>query len=355
MGRVFLLHPRSSAQTTVLDNTYQVNNKFCSDRNKFNLECYYEPLSSCTLEDALGTNETIDHLKSRKVDQYTYISDSDLVYKEYWKRNISHKTIVIENRGDSHYNPYIFSAFRKCCVTSGRDDWWLSIFSAYFIRPNKLTLDLMDTYRNASSLRHLDRHGKCVGIYIRHGDKGVEMPLVKTSNYLTIAKFLLDNGMTSLNNQGKYAMSLHSHEISVLLEQFYSMNRSVHNSTAHTVFVGSEDPEAIEDAIRWGTAENVHVLYTNIFDRRTDVSTSLGWDEQVALKKAHMNKHHPLEYFSMLLNLDYLLRCNVYVCALGSNFCRVLDELRVTVANKANAHYVDPRVYSNNKTNGYLY
>ena len=79
MGRVFLLNPKSSVQSIILNNTYQVNNSFCKDRKKFNLECYYEPLSSCTLEDALRPGETIDNLVSRKIDQFTYISDTDLV------------------------------------------------------------------------------------------------------------------------------------------------------------------------------------------------------------------------------------------------------------------------------------
>ena len=338
MGRVFLLNPKSSVQSIILNNTYQVNNSFCKDRKKFNLECYYEPLSSCTLEDALGPGETIDNLVSRKIDQFTYISDTDLVQKNYRNRNISHKTIVIENRGDVQYFPAMLSSFSSCCHAAGSNDWWLALFSAYFIRPNKPTLALMDTYRNTPTLKHLDHNGKCVGMYIRHGDKGVEMPLVKTENYLRIAKFLLDNDMTSLNNQAKYVMPLHSNDLKALIQQFYSTNRSIHNGT-RALFVGSEDPEAIEEAIRWGKTENVHVLYTNIFDRRTEVSTSLGWNEQVALKESRKNIHHPLEYFSMILNLDYLLRCNVYICALGSNFCRVLDELRITVANKANAHF----------------
>jgi hypothetical protein len=43
----------------------------------------------------------------------------------------------------------------------------------------------------------------------------------------------------------------------------------------------------------------------------------------------------------MLLNLDNILKCDSFVCTQSSNFCRVIDELRVTVGAKINAHYYD--------------
>lgn len=33
----------------------------------------------------------------------------------------------------------------------------------------------------------------------------------------------------------------------------------------------------------------------------------------------------------MLLNLEYALKCDAFVCTLMSNWCRLIDELRATV------------------------
>jgi hypothetical protein len=57
--------------------------------------------------------------------------------------------------------------------------------------------------------------------------------------------------------------------------------------------------------------------------------------QQKAVSKDGKFVHHELEYFSMLLNLDVHLRCAAFVCPIESNFCRVIDELRATVGNKA--------------------
>ena len=38
-----------------------------------------------------------------------------------------------------------------------------------------------------------------------------------------------------------------------------------------------------------------------------------------------------LEYTSMLLNLEYALKCDAFVGTLASNWCRLVDELRATV------------------------
>ena len=51
--------------------------------------------------------------------------------------------------------------------------------------------------------------------------------------------------------------------------------------------------------------------------------------------------HDNLEYLSMLLNLEYALKCESWVCTLASNFCRIIDELRCTVGAKCNRHFAD--------------
>jgi len=106
------------------------------------------------------------------------------------------------------------------------------------------------------------------------------------------------------------------------------------------LFLGSEDPGVIEEGSSWARARGWKVVYTELFDRRS-VSAGFNFTEQEEQKKQKKHVHHELEYFSMLLNLDYHLKCRAYVCMMKSNFCRVIDELRATVGGKANRHYMD--------------
>ena len=101
-----------------------------------------------------------------------------------------------------------------------------------------------------------------------------------------------------------------------------------------TVFIGSEDPDVIDQALRWGEKHKWRILYSKLFDRRTDVSTGLDWIKQVKMKRKQQFKHHEHEYLSMVLNIYYHVRCNAYVFTLPSNFCRIIDELRAAVGGK---------------------
>jgi hypothetical protein len=106
------------------------------------------------------------------------------------------------------------------------------------------------------------------------------------------------------------------------------------------MFLGSEDPKAMDTAQEWGKKNDFTVLYSNLFDRRS-VTTSM---DSATQKKAIARGefvHNEWEYFSMVLNIDAHIRCNAFVCTHRSNFCRVIDELRATVGNKANRMYAD--------------
>ena len=54
----------------------------------------------------------------------------------------------------------------------------------------------------------------------------------------------------------------------------------------------------------------------------------------------HPTPPHP-QYISILLNLEYSLKCDAWVCTLASNSCRLIDELRATVGGKANYVFAD--------------
>jgi len=71
------------------------------------------------------------------------------------------------------------------------------------------------------------------------------------------------------------------------------------------------------------------------------VDTNLNYSQQVSLRKSGRLVHHEMEYFGMLLDLDFHSRCNAFVCTQKSNFCQIIDELRATVGGKAGAQLAD--------------
>jgi hypothetical protein len=105
-----------------------------------------------------------------------------------------------------------------------------------------------------------------------------------------------------------------------------------------TLFITTEDPQVLVDAESWGAANHWTILFTNLFDRSQQTAYKT-WDEQH--KKGTVATHDVLEYISMILNLQYAIQCEAWVCTLASNSCRIIDELRATIGGKANRFYAD--------------
>eukprot|EP01038_Epipyxis_sp_PR26KG_P009839 gene9839-13233_t len=365
LNRIFVVNPFSMAKNAdFLDNTWQTNNSFCIKQNKKNLECYYEPLTNCSTNDILNGKNNINFLKS---DKSTYISDTDISNKQLWNSPElnSARVILLENRGDvSSAYPIRFQSQLDCSriKSEAYSYWWRAIAHAYLLRPNKATLDLIQEYRTAHHNYHHfkkknssdindaramsvhDGHKKsvtngyssndhCISTYVRRGDKHVEMNLIQTKYYLKQVdlfwdEVFSDNSIGFLGIAGKNVTKKRHHN-----------SKSTHTINKMLV-IGSEDPSAIDDAVAWGNKTGWKVIFTDLFDRHS-VSASLNYSIQSQQRLHQTQKHHELEYFSMLLNLDYLLRCQAFVCTMMSNFCRVIDLLRSTVAYKANYHMAD--------------
>jgi len=265
----------------------------------------------------LTDGKTVEQLKSARSTEYsedhTYFRDSDVFQKSLYNMT-SQKVILLENAADAQAAvPEVMRKFVHCThlIEGITFYWWRAVSAAFLLRPNEATRKLLKEYSNLDFNPNKER---CVSIYIRRGDKHVEMKLIKTYKYLKVAKMFYDNGL-----------------IPGLPET---------NNSRPVIFIGSEDPTAIDETIAWGNQNNWKVIYTNLFDRKS-VSAYMNDTEQVAVRSAKVAKHHDLEYFSMLLNLHYHLQCEAYVCTMASNFCRVIDELKATVAGKIHRHYAD--------------
>lgn len=162
-------------------------------------------------------------------------------------------------------------------------------------------------------------------MYIRHGDKGIEMSLVETYKYWEAAVTLHNNGLVS---------GSHSTNITIY-------NGSGRVDAGGSVFIGSENASAIAEFESYGRRYGWDIRYTNLFDRN-EVTANLDFITKNSYQRNRTSLvHHDLEYLSMLLNIDYHLKGSAFVCTIKSNFCRVIDELRAALAGKANRYYVD--------------
>ena len=75
------------------------------------------------------------------------------------------------------------------------------------------------------------------------------------------------------------------------------------------------------------TSDGWLLSYTLLFDRHNltaaaDSATKRQQREQRA------TRHNDMEYISQLLNVEYALGADAWVCTLISNTCRIIDELR---------------------------
>jgi len=177
------------------------------------------------------------------------------------------------------------------------------------MRPNPSTLLEIEKYRQLP----ISSTDACVAMHVRRGDKSIEMSLIPTENYLSAAQYIWDHHM---------------------VERSRGQEKPI-------LFVSSEEPSVFTEAEQWGKAHNWTVLYTNLFDRST-VSARLDFNATSLERKNKIpSVHHELEYISMLVNLDYALRCQGWVCTLASNTCRLIDELRATIGGKINNPFAD--------------
>ena len=184
--------------------------------------------------------------------------------------------------------------------------------AAYILRPNAATRKVIAEHRSDATLAFDKEKEHCVSVYIRRGDKDIEMKVLQNDTMFFEAARVL-----------------------------WQKIEDVRADEQPKMFIGSEDPTVIESALSWGKKNNWSILYSNLFDRAS-VSTGHSGAEQAAeIQKSGELIHNPMEYMSTIINLDAHLRCSAFVCTHESNFCRIIDEMRATVAAKAHRPYAD--------------
>jgi hypothetical protein len=336
MNRVYVINPEGPTASSLNDNRWQVNNDYCKGLGKDTLECYYEPWTNCSFEDALA-GKSIEQLE---VHGKTYWSDTKIIREKLW--NLEPKTILYESRGDTaKFVPHMFKRLISCSPIYNTYDfyWWRIVSAAYLLRPNTQTLQYFQKHRMDKTLDFHPKREQCVSVYVRRGDKHVEMPLVPFKRYADAATYMWEKGYVTGRQEGNRS----STNLPTSASDYASgadVQEGGSSQTMPVMFIGSEDQNVIDEAIQWGQEHGWKIVYTNLFNRQS-VSAHLNHTEQAALRKSKSSQHHQFEYLSMLLNLDYHLQCDAWVCTMRSNFCRIIEELRASVAGKLHKHYMD--------------
>ena len=146
LNRVLLPHPDGVVRGWPrdfgynIDQGWQVDTHFCRDQNTNSLDCYYEPWSSCTLEDALrGKNiKSVPDLwfRSYEYDQL-YRNGNRTLPTSFQKRNARHRTIQFINTATQiRFFPSKFRDLVACSPMRPDFDyyWWRAVATSYLIR-----------------------------------------------------------------------------------------------------------------------------------------------------------------------------------------------------------------------------
>lgn len=392
-----------------------IDNDFCRSHSKYNLDCYYESWSNCTIRDALTSNNNSNSDVSISHTFHVLSDVPSVVLSQVHQQLSNYKlntTKVIGLQVTPTNNKFIPTQFVELLECSRFPVekyryWWRVVSTAYLLRPNSAVYNLIQQYpvaTNYENIRSSDTkkskskkkkkgksikkkskkatslisdnslHSPCVSIYMRRGDKHIEMEIernttvfldtalrlwrnyyqqfqssIENNSCITSIETLSDENGVSIENSNIVCniSCTNSNVCSPITESFSYFNIS--SDWIPTFFVGSEDPQAIEDAISWGNKHNYLIKYSNIFDRST-VSAHEDFHHQSTLLARKQLKHHPLEYFSLVYDIHHHLQCEAFVCTHKSNFCRVIDELRASIGAKANRQYAD---LSCKDTNGF--
>eukprot|EP01039_Chlorochromonas_danica_P002885 gene2885-3150_t len=327
LGRVYLHHPDG-------DNIFwETKIPFCQQQNDETLTCFYEQFSKCTIDDALAdASDNVNNLRTYFGGSFKAAFESEVGRQQLIKQLAREKSInIVLTYGGGPYDrkqyvPSIFQFILDCSPMRKEfyHYWWRAVSATYIARPQARTLKLLDEIHD----QHLN-YRSCIAMFVRHGDKGIEMKLIDFQKYREACEYMWRRGLLP---GSPYVMSSGKRSMVNLPSGFDS--RAVNG----TIFITTEDPSVLQEAEVFGATNHWRISYTKLFDRLNQTAFKT-WDEQH--KKGHVAVHDNYEYISMLLNLNYALQCEAWVCTLASNSCRIIDELRATIGGKANRHYAD--------------
>jgi hypothetical protein len=208
-----------------------------------------------------------------------------------------------------------------------RHHWWSAITSTFLLRPNAFTLRALEKY----STLEIDDYQEVLNIFVRHGDKGIEMKLIDLSTYLETVTYMWNNNMMPRIRNGypidKDEETLNHDDFTAVGESYETEAETKTTVTVGkqrnsllqqngTIFLTTDDQAVVTDAKIWGKSNGWKIVYTELYDRNA-VSAALTWDK---IQKEAAPRHDPLEYFNFLLNLQYSLKSEGWVCTFAVSY-----------------------------------
>eukprot|EP00438_Fugacium_kawagutii_P032604 Skav233149 [mRNA] locus=scaffold1669:180960:181631:+ [translate_table: standard] len=184
--------------------------------------------------------------------------------------------------------------------------WWRAQATAFFMRPSKETLQELDQLRQEHLVGRMQPG--VLGCYVRHGDKYTEAAEYPFGDYLQMISWLFDGKLISRCPKS-----------AILLEPFKAQLPNLRKT--HKLYLGSDDPGVLADAKQmFGD-----LIYINV-SRLSKKMDLMRVAERLGAKQIFMTS---------LLNLQLLMESDAFIGTWTSNWCRLVDEMRMTVAMKA--------------------
>jgi len=203
--------------------------------------------------------------------------------------------------------------------------WWRAQSVTYLMRFNEQTRSKLDDMRSVLKIyrgktqveEHLDQLPiGAISAHVRHGDKGKESPQTPSTDFTKMIMRLADGDQT---------IPILDESVS---ESYKAFTYPKSAFEARTVFVSTEDPTVITDFKKFADQTGFDVAYFDVKRANQDVFSQ-------ALSKGE--EEETLESF---MNLEQSLTSEAFICTISSNWCRLIDELRMTVGTKAHNPFV---------------
>ena len=158
MDRIYLPNPSGAKRSKGHVNAWQINNDYCKSLNKTNIECYFEPWSSCSYEDALGYSnvKSLSSFKHIDMSDFQNSTQEDIAYslRILAMQYQNEKVLVLEHTGENLYvNKFIPTALHSVVVCSPLPTkyyyyWWRAVTATYILRPNNHTIAAFLLFNN---------------------------------------------------------------------------------------------------------------------------------------------------------------------------------------------------------------
>jgi len=239
--------------------------------------------------------------------------------------------------------PSIFEPLLHCSGVPNEKHfyWWRSQSVAYLMRFNEKTRSELDAMRQellfeshggqVQPLSTVQVQGGGVAMLVRHGDKVGEMDVEPVNSYVEAARGLFSG----------------SQQLPVRWRSNASFSYPSDAFAGRRVFVHSEDGQVMQVFRSLaGESNRDNTTGNSVQSHDADWTVSFikpdnacqGWcDPQDVV--AQMGTRRGL--LTYLLSVEESLQQDAFVCPLLSGWCRLIDELRSTVAGKANAPFID--------------